>query len=477
MGAGFGGFEGWAADGRSHADAAVVIGIEDYLAVPDVPGARQNATDWYDWFVRARGLPPSRVRLLRDGEATREVVLDEVRRLGGQVGPDGALWVVFVGHGAPALDGRDGVLVGADAQPTARQLYDRSFARGELEAAAGGGHPTVLLLDACFSGSVGGAPLVPGLQPLVPTWAVTSGGASVLVGAGAGQFAGPLPGLGRPAFSYLALGALRGWADADGDGAVTAREVESYTRETLAAVLVDRAQTPERAGPDVVLGYGAEAAPDVAAHVAALASAPPSRPSAPPVRDGLEDWLSEIWRLRNTVEGRRRVSDALDMVFPGVGMGGVVVGQSTPAAVRDNLAINPRVNCFAEGPRLKPNRAFDGLRRWPCAELRDRDWSEVDTVGTPEFVAHARAPGSPVWMLEAPDEELASAFDRPAAAVRTPSGITAGMSLAEALARVPVPPDAQSDLLVSWSRLGLELVLREGEVRVVRVLEATGTPP
>jgi hypothetical protein len=38
------------------------------------------------------------------------------------------------------------------------------------------------------------------------------------------QFAGPLPGLGRPAFSWLVLGALRGWGDADRDGTVTARE-------------------------------------------------------------------------------------------------------------------------------------------------------------------------------------------------------------------------------------------------------------
>lgn len=459
-------------------DAAVVIGIEDYLAVPDVPGARQNAEDWYAWLSGTRGVPLPKLRMLRDREATRELLLEEVDRAAAAVEPGGTLWVVFVGHGAPALDGRDGVLVGADAQQTARNLYSRSVSRSELEERAGKGaaHQTVLVLDACFSGQVAGEALVPGLQPLIPTWALQSSSATVLVAAGAGEFAGPLPGLDRPAFSYLALGALRGWADADADGVVSADEVQRYTRDALAAVVVDRTQTPERAGPDAVLAKGTERGPDLAAIVRDQPTGP-QRP-APTVSAGAADtWLGQIWQLRNTPEGRRRVSGELGTVFPGVGTAGVVVGASKMADLRENPAINPYSNCFAEGDGLRQNRDAEGMRRWPCGELKAKDFVKVDVVYTPSFVAWAHEPGGAVWYLDVPGVEFASLFDHPVPEISTPEGITVGMSLDEALSRVPVPPDSRDDLTVTWNELGLTLLLRGDEVRMIRINAASGRAP
>ena len=55
---------------------------------------------------------------------------------------------------------------------------------------------------------------------------------TVLTAATADQVAGPLPGAARPAFSYLVLGGLRGWADSDHNGRVTAGETV-VTPETL----------------------------------------------------------------------------------------------------------------------------------------------------------------------------------------------------------------------------------------------------
>ena len=56
------------------------------------------------------------------------------------------------------------------------------------------------------------------------------------------EFAGPLPGADRPAFSYLALGGLRGWADEDDNGRVTAGELHTYVRTALQALVRDRRQ-------------------------------------------------------------------------------------------------------------------------------------------------------------------------------------------------------------------------------------------
>lgn len=63
----------------------------------------------------------------------------------------------------------------------------------------------------------------------------------------------------RAAFSYLLLGALHGWGDANGDKKVTAQEAYEYTRDVLTTVVKDRDHVPslDAAKSDVVLATGA----------------------------------------------------------------------------------------------------------------------------------------------------------------------------------------------------------------------------
>jgi formylglycine-generating enzyme required for sulfatase activity len=243
-----------AAQGGGEKDAAVVIGVEDYAYVPHVAGAEQNAKDWYAYLTRTLKVPAARVTLLLSAEGTDEAMRSRAKEAAAQVKPGGTLWFVFVGHGAPAEDGKDGNLVGADAQQTVENLYRRSVRQRELLELLGKGAQarTVVVLDACFSGRAGtGSPIVEGLQPLLPVSKLSPAklGKTVVMTAGAGnQFAGPLPGVKRPAFSYLVLGALRGWGDANGDGKVTAEEAVDYARDAIKTVVKDRRQTPELAG-------------------------------------------------------------------------------------------------------------------------------------------------------------------------------------------------------------------------------------
>lgn len=241
------------------ADAAVIVGVDAYPFLDDVPGARANAEDWFRYLTKTRGLSPARVHLLRDVEGTREKVLKELERAVAEAGPDGTVWFVFVGHGAPTPDGRDGVLVGADAQADPDSLFARSVPRSQvLEELGAGAHArSVVVLDTCFSGRSGRGSLLPDLQFVVPTWAAEAPDATVLTAGTATQFAGPLPGAGRPAFSYLVLGALTGWGDTDGDGQVSAAEAVGYAKEAIAATVRGRDQTPELSGPDTVLAKAA----------------------------------------------------------------------------------------------------------------------------------------------------------------------------------------------------------------------------
>jgi len=259
-----------AAGGGKH-DAAVVVGAERYAFVAPVAGAVDNARDWYAYLTKGLGLAADHVALLRDNEATLEKMRKFAGRAATQVGKGGTLWFVFIGHGAPAKDGSDGLLVGADAQQDADSIYARSLPETELLAILGKGRQgkTAVFIDACFSGRTPeGAPLVPGLQPLVAQAAgpALGLGTVVLTAAGADQFAGPLPGTGRPAFSYLALGALRGWADAKRKGSLTAGEVSEYAGMVLGALVKDRTQTPAVLGDaGLIFPAGREKGPDIAA--------------------------------------------------------------------------------------------------------------------------------------------------------------------------------------------------------------------
>jgi len=283
--------------GGGEADAAVVVAIEDYAFLPDVPGARANGRAWAHWLRDTRGVP--RVRTLTDAEATRETVAEAVAAARRQRGDDGLLWVVFIGHGAPG-----GQLLGADAQATAASLTHRRLRTDTLVDSA-----TVAVLDACHADRAAPA----GLQPAVPSWvdgAVALGPppsrgapaprsvpspapppapatppATVLLAAGPHQAAGPLPGAERPAFSYLVLGALRGWGDADSDGVITASEAVSYAEGVLFEQATDRLQTPRLRGSDRPLGRGHESAPRPALAAKTTASPPtPSPPPTPPAR-------------------------------------------------------------------------------------------------------------------------------------------------------------------------------------------------
>ena len=260
-------------------DAAVIVGIENYLAVPKVRGATKNATDWYRFLVDGRKVPTSRVHLLRDKEAAREAILKALDQAAGEVDHGGTIWVVFIGHGPPSRDQSQGMLVGFDAQQTPDSLEARSVRQAEIAERLRHGLQgnTVAILDACFSGRASlGEALAPGLQPLVVAKQSAATAVTTLVAAAGNEYAGPLPAEGRPAFSYLVLGALRGWGDTNRDGRVSAREAVDYAQRALFSLPLGRSQTPDISGanPDVVLSAGAsESGPSLQDLVVAASSA------------------------------------------------------------------------------------------------------------------------------------------------------------------------------------------------------------
>lgn len=274
-------------------DVAIIVAIEDYLLLPDVTGAVRNANDWEVFF--RHGLGVKNVHILVNDGASREDILDAAKRGLAEAKPKGRVWFVFIGHGAAKEDGSDGVLVGMDAKGTASSLDARGIRRTELLdlLATGRQRQTVAVLDACFSGRTpSGGALAPGVQPVVAVQPVKRADTVVFSAARGDQVAGALPNDSRPAFSYLLLGAFRGWADTPGndgrpDGTITAAEANEFVSRQL-RVIPGRTQVPDLAGDaglHLVRGVR-EDAPDLNAAMSPLKLQPTivaAKPVAKPV--------------------------------------------------------------------------------------------------------------------------------------------------------------------------------------------------
>lgn len=261
------------ATGGGENDAALVVAIEHYACLPQVAGAVELGLAWYLYLGTVRNIPT--VTLLKDSEATPNKIRNALDAVAERVKPGGRAWVVFIGHGAPSQDGRDGVLVGAMAQADQVDFFPQTVPRGEvvqrLRKATPGALPPVLVIDACFSGTdTEGKTLVKGAQFAVSQDMLEEEEeeATLLTAGRARDIAGQLPGAQHPAFSYLLLGALRGWGDRDGDGVVTALEAVQYAQDAILMLDSGRQQKPQFHGPDQALtarlqGTALEKGPDL----------------------------------------------------------------------------------------------------------------------------------------------------------------------------------------------------------------------
>ncbi|MBW2256380.1 MAG: caspase family protein [Deltaproteobacteria bacterium] len=248
-------------------DAAVVIGLSDYDRIADVPDADKDAEAFRNFLVYTRGIPPHRVQYLDQG--TREHIEAAVAELGEQVGPGGTMWVYFAGHGAASTTTRERVLLGDDVRGDAISFDSRSLPISRIEELAGaGGGRVLLILDTCFGGvGRGGDQLIAGKRFLVPEYATqpSSGGVAQWNAASPNELSGSLGTVGHGAFTYLAIGAMRGWADGElsgqRDGEVTGQEAQAFIVRALGALQM-REQHPvwvgEGGGAEWVLSEGVE---------------------------------------------------------------------------------------------------------------------------------------------------------------------------------------------------------------------------
>lgn len=280
---------------RSETDAAVVVGLEEYAYVPDVPYARRDAEAFYNFLVYTRGVPAERVHLLTTASAS--MILREVRVAAEEVGPDGTLWVYYAGHGAASATDGARVLLADDVRPDPVAMEEGAVRLDALlSLATGPNQHTLVVLDTCYSGlGRDGRQLADGTRFAVPSYATAArANTTVWTAAGGNERAAPYEPARHGAFTYFVVGAMRGWADGELTGArdqvVKLDEAQAYVARMLRTV-GERAQTPSVSGEDgIVLSRGSnEVGPDLSSATPAwpvpLHAASPTRTGRPyPVR-------------------------------------------------------------------------------------------------------------------------------------------------------------------------------------------------
>ena len=226
---------------RAPHDTAVVVGIQDYTHIADVPFATRDAQAFYRLLIYTLGLPAARVRLLDQG-ASHEMIAEALSDAAEQTGSKGRVWFYFAGHGAASSKDGERMILGQDVRAEVAAFDSRGLTMAELEDLAGAhGSQVLMVLDTCYTGrDRAGASLVEGGRFVVPAYATRAEPRVVAwTAAGPNEVAQPLDHVGHGAFTYFVVGALRGWADGqlDGerDGQVTLEEASLYVTDSLAA--------------------------------------------------------------------------------------------------------------------------------------------------------------------------------------------------------------------------------------------------
>ena len=137
---------------------AVLIGINDYKAVPQLMGSVNDVAAIRHILLTRWGFAPEDIVTLTDQEATRAAILSALRRIVRESGPDDTVFVHFSGHGSQVqdlngdeADGLDETLVPYDGRtPGVPDIVDDELDQifSELRAKA-----VLIVLDSCHSGT------------------------------------------------------------------------------------------------------------------------------------------------------------------------------------------------------------------------------------------------------------------------------------------------------------------------------------
>jgi peptidoglycan/xylan/chitin deacetylase (PgdA/CDA1 family)/uncharacterized caspase-like protein len=224
---------------------AVIIGINSYVNWPKLSYAANDAKAVRDLLIRKFGFAQDRIRMLLDGEATRDAIMaalgDDLADAK-KVSREDRVLVFFAGHGATRKlpSGKNqGYIIPVDADAKNFQSQAISMTNFQDISDAIPAKHALFVMDACYSGLAltrGGA-TAPGGNRRQYWQEITRRQARQMMTAGGAdeQVADNGPG-GHSIFTWTLLQGLEGKADMDNDGAITATELFSYLAPSVSTL-------------------------------------------------------------------------------------------------------------------------------------------------------------------------------------------------------------------------------------------------
>ena len=234
---------------------AIIIGIQNYKNLSNAEYANSDAQVFYDYAVRALGIPASNVKLLLDADADQVDVYKALRNwLPAKVNKGKTdVFVFYSGHGLPAEDGKSLYMLphGADKDFIDKTAISQQEINTMLQAAQA--KSITLFLDSCYSGqSRTGETLLASARPIALK-AQTSAfppDFTVMTATAPEQMSWSSPELKHGIFSYYLMKGMEGDADLNKDGVITMQEMQNYLTDNVArqAQRNGRTQLPQLQG-------------------------------------------------------------------------------------------------------------------------------------------------------------------------------------------------------------------------------------
>ena len=231
----------------------VVVGVERYADKRlNLRCAAADARAVYDLMVDpdCGCFPRGNVRLLLDDEATHDSVWRALARLRRNAAPGDVVWIYFAGHAAPEGGNVYWALHDADVDDLFATGLDNDRIGRVLEEIRA--RRLVMMLDCCHAAATA-IQRNPTRAALTAddVFAACKGEGRVTFSSSDGaEKSVELGDVGHGAFTYFLTQGLRGEADRDGDGVVTAEELWEYLRDrvTDASTRVGNVQRPRLIG-------------------------------------------------------------------------------------------------------------------------------------------------------------------------------------------------------------------------------------
>jgi hypothetical protein len=147
---------------------AVVIGVNDYLNVPKLRFAVQDAEAFSEFLTKYVGVPRENVKLLVDEEVTlRSMRIEMGGALPRKVEKKDTVIIFYAGHGGTDADdanidddGLEKYLMPYDAEP--EELFGTAMSMSDLQKTFGRirSDRLIFIADACYSGAAGGRTII-----------------------------------------------------------------------------------------------------------------------------------------------------------------------------------------------------------------------------------------------------------------------------------------------------------------------------